>query len=74
MTFAIIYPFTPYAISRSLHHFLFLDNIEKIQEKFRLNLNTFENILGNGAFAMLHFQYYSQTQYISNAPKGVIME
>ena len=36
--------------------FLFLDNIEKNHEKFRLN---FENIMANGAFApkeqMLHF-------------------
>ena len=36
--------------------FLFLD-IEKIEEKFKV-LNTFENIMENGAFApeqMLHF-------------------
>ena len=38
--------------------FYFIDNIEKIQEKFKF-LNTFENILKNWAFApkeqMLHF-------------------
>ena len=42
---------------RSWHHLLFLDNIEKIQEKIKV-LNTFENIV-NGAFApneqILHF-------------------
>ena len=51
--------YTPWAIFRSWHHFLFLDNIEKIQENLSLVLNTFENIMENGAFApkeqMLHF-------------------
>ena len=36
----------PQAIFRSLHHFLFLDNIERIQEKWK-----FKNIMENGAFA-----------------------
>ena len=44
---------------RSWHHFLFLDNIEKIQENFKKVLNAFENIMENGAFVpneqMLHF-------------------
>ena len=31
--------------------YLFLDNMEKIQEKLKLSLNTFENIMENGAFA-----------------------
>ena len=31
--------------------FLLLDIIDKIQEKFNLSLNTFENIMENGAFA-----------------------
>ena len=43
----------------ALAHFLFLDNIEKIQEKFKLSFDTFENIMENEAFApkeqMLHF-------------------
>ena len=34
------------------YHFLFLDNIEKIQEKFKLSLNTFEYIMENGAFTL----------------------
>ena len=40
-------PLTLYSIGyfRLLHHFLFLNNIEKIQEKFKLSLNTFENIM-----------------------------
>ena len=51
-----------FIISPLLHR-LFLDHdiifIEKFQEKFKLVLNTFENIMENGAFApkeqMLHF-------------------
>ena len=35
--------------------FLFLDKIEKNQEKFKSSLNTFENIMENGAFPLLHF-------------------
>ena len=40
--------------------FLFLDNIEKNQENLSKVLNTFKNIMENGAFApkeeqMLHF-------------------
>ena len=31
--------------------FYFLDNIKKIQEKFKLSLNIFEKIMENGAFA-----------------------
>ena len=38
---AIYYPFTPKAIFKSWHHFLFLDNIEKIQEKFKLSFEYF---------------------------------
>ena len=55
--------------------FCFLDNIEKIQEKFWI---LFENIMENGAFApkeqMLHFPYFFQIHDISKASKGVIME
>ena len=55
----VLQPFTLYAIFRSWHHFLFLDNIEKFQENLSLVLNTFENIMENGAFApkeqMFHF-------------------
>ena len=40
---------TTYAIFRSWHHFLFLDKIGKNQEN--KVLNTFENIIENGAFA-----------------------
>ena len=36
---------------RSWHHFLFLDNIEKIQEKFKLNFEYFWKYYGNGAFS-----------------------
>ena len=40
-------------------HFLFLDNVEKINKDFDEVLNTFENIKENGAFAhkkkMLHY-------------------
>ena len=59
-----------WAIFRSLHHFLFLDNIEEFKKNLSKVLNTFENIMeivvfatfvnimGNGAFApkeqMLH--------------------
>ena len=51
-------------------------------KKFKKNLskvlNTFENIMENGAFApkeqMLHFQYYFQICDISKASKEVIME
>ena len=42
------------------YHFLFLGDIEKNQEKFKLILNSFESILENGTFApkeeMLHSQ------------------
>ena len=58
--------------------FSILDNIEKIQEKFKLIFNTFENIMENGAFAlleqMLHFLYCFQIHDISKASKGAIME
>ena len=55
--------FNPLLHRLFLDHFLFLDNIEKIQEKIKKNLskvlNTSENITENGAFAhfeqMLHF-------------------
>ena len=44
---------------KSLHHFLFLDNVEKLKKNLREVLNTLENIMENGAFApkeqMLHF-------------------
>ena len=53
--------------------FLFLDNIEKIQV-----LNTFENIMENGAFApkdqMHYFPYYFQIHYISKESKITIMK
>ena len=49
------YPGLMGPLVRSRHHFLFLDNVEKNQEKFKSN---FEN-MENGAFApkeqMLHF-------------------
>ena len=58
--------------------FSILDNIDKIQEKIMLHLNTFENIIENGAFApkeqMLHFPLYFQIRDISKALKGVNVE
>ena len=49
----------------------------KISRKVQV-LNTFENIMENGAFApmeqILHFPYYFQIYDISKAPKGVYME
>ena len=36
---------------KSWHIFLFLDNIEKIKKNLSSVLNTFENIMENGAFA-----------------------
>ena len=39
------------------HHFLFLDNIEKIKKNLRKVLNTFENIIENGALACSIFHY-----------------
>ena len=46
-------------IFRLWHHLQFLDNIKIIQENLSTVLNTFENIMENGAFAlkeqMLHF-------------------
>ena len=51
--------FNPLLHRLFLDHFLFLDNIEKIKKKFKLNFEYFENIKENGAFApkeqMLHF-------------------
>ena len=49
---------------RSRHHFLFIDTIEKFQEKLCYVLNTFEN-MENGA--------YFQIQDISQVSKGIIM-
>ena len=44
---------------RSWHHFLFLDNIEKLQENYKLSFEYFWKYKKNGAFApkeqMLHF-------------------
>ena len=58
--------------------FLFLDNIEKIQENFNLSFESFENIMENGAFAlkeqMLHLPLYFQIHDISKALKCITME
>ena len=58
--------------------FLFLDNIEKITQKLKLSLNTFENIKESGTFArkeqMFHFSEFFQIHDISKASKGVIVE
>ena len=52
--------------------------MEKIQENFSSVLNTFENIVENGAFApkeqMLHIPKYLQKHDISKVSLGVIME
>ena len=58
-----------YSIFRSWHHFLFLDNIEKIKKILSQVLNTFENIMENGAFAPFSI-IFSNAWYF----KGVIME
>ena len=51
---------------RSWHHFLFLDNKKSLSKV----LNTFENIVENGAFAsmvqMLHFPYWSKCSIFHN--------
>ena len=69
----IAQPFTPLAILRSWHHFLFLENIEKkIKKKLSKVLNTFENIMKNGAFALMEqmFDFQNISKY---SIKGVIM-
>ena len=43
--------FAIYNFFYPLHHGLFLDNIEKLKKNLSKVLNTFENIMENGAFA-----------------------
>ena len=53
--------FSPLLHRLFLDHFLFLDSIEKIQEKLKFSLNTFENIMENGAFVTvikIYFAYF----------------
>ena len=76
----LFFSITLYSIGyvRSWHHFLFLDNIgKKFKENLKKVLNTFENIMENGAFApeeqFLRFPLYFQIHDTSRASNGIIM-
>ena len=50
-TVQLVNPLLHMLFFRSWHNFLFLDNIEKINKSLSKVLNTFEDIMENGAFA-----------------------
>ena len=58
--------------------FYFYITSKNIKKNLSKVLNSFKNIMKNGAFApkeqMLHFPYYFQIHEISKASKGVTME
>ena len=58
-------PFTPFVIFRSWHHFLFLDNIKKIQENSKLIFEYFKR--ANASFS-INFQIHD----ILNASKALL--
>ena len=73
--------FNPLLHRLNLDHdiiFYFWTTLEKLKKKFSKVLNTFQNIMENGAFAqkeqMLHFPEYFQIHDTSKVSKGNIME
>ena len=62
-------PFTPLAIFRSWHHFLFLDNIERIQKKFKFSFGIILKI-----WKMEHLLQKSKCSIFHNIFKYMIFQ